>query len=151
MQDQLISALRESMPEESLLKLDITAGIPAHGGERLLLAMSSKWSLRTDRAQDCVSQGAKLANQRRGPMPHYGVITMEPRPAMLKLIADNSGAVDCVYHLDLPALTEAITMVRSNKTAAWSPGLVFDRLISQRRLRDFDDLRNATASLPTSA
>ncbi|WP_353889670.1 NgoMIV family type II restriction endonuclease, partial [Campylobacter coli] len=65
---------------------------------RLELALSAKWSLRTARAPDCVSQGAQRVAQRRGRMPHFAVITREPRPAMLRILADGSGAVDCVYH-----------------------------------------------------
>ena len=67
---------------ESLLKIDVSVAIP-HEGEldELAIALSSKWSLRIDRAQDCVSQGSKLVAQRRGRMPHFGVITIEPRPS----------------------------------------------------------------------
>ena len=46
-----------------------------------------------------------MAALRRGRMPHFAVVTMEPRPYMLNLLGGGSGDVDCVYHLDLPALT----------------------------------------------
>ena len=84
--------------------------VPDIGGQwpELRMALSAKWTLRTDRAQDCVSQGAKLASQKRGRMPHYAVITAEPRPAMLKIPSDGP-SVDCVYHIDLPALDRALT------------------------------------------
>jgi hypothetical protein len=149
-QDSMSQRLKLHMPEESLLNLDLTCALEAEGQESVLrLGLSSKWTLRTDRAQDCVSQGSKLASQRRGPMPHYAVITMEPRPAMLKILADGSGAVDYVYHLDLPALTRAIEKVRSTKMGRWSPGITFDRLINQGRIRDYDDLVRAVKSIPT--
>ena len=100
-QAALVGDLVEQMPAESLLKIDVSVAIPHKGGlDELAIALSSKWSLRTDRAQDCVSQGNKLVAQRRGRMPHFGVITIEPRPAMLRILADGSGAVDFVYHLD---------------------------------------------------
>jgi hypothetical protein len=148
-QDLLTAQLLSDMPEESFLKVDLTIG-ESHpdGTPRMLLGLSSKWSLRTDRAQDCVSQGNKLASMRRGAMPHYGVITMEPRPAMLKILADGSGAIDCVYHLDLLALTQAIEDVRRSKSGRWGPGLTFDRLVQQRRLRDYDELVHVTDRLP---
>ncbi|MHA7209665.1 NgoMIV family type II restriction endonuclease [Arthrobacter sp. MDT1-65] len=149
-QDRMSARLKLHMPKESLLNLDLTFASDLQGRESpLYLGLSSKWSLRTDRAQDCVSQGSKLASQRRGPMPHYGVITMEPRPSMLKIVADQSGSVDYVYHLDLPALTRAMEKVRARKGARWSPGVTFDRLLNQGRLRDYDDLVDAVHAIPT--
>lgn len=149
-QAALVDDLAEQMPEESLLKIDISIAIP-HEGEldELAIAISSKWSLRTDRAQDCVSQGNKLVAQRRGMMPHFGVLTIEPRPAMLKILADGSGAVDYVYHLDLPALEATIEAVAENKPRGWSPRQTFRRLMTQRRLRDFDHLVYEVMRVPT--
>lgn len=140
-QAALVDDLSEQMPEESLLKIDISVAIP-HEGEldELAIAISSKWSLRTDRVQDPVSQGNKLVAQRRGMMPHFGVLTIEPRPAMLKILADGSGAVDYVYHLNLPALERTIDAVAQNKPMTWSPKRTFRRLMTQHRLRDFDQL-----------
>jgi hypothetical protein len=142
-QDELVAEMLAQMPEESLLKVDVTVGEPREEGLPLLaVALSSKWTLRTDRAQDCVSQGSKLVALRRGRMPHFAVVTMEPRPAMLKILGDGSGAIDCVYHVNLPALAEAIaTLGRSQRNPeSWSPGRTFQRLIAQNRLRDYDDL-----------
>lgn len=148
-QDSISERLKLYMPEESLLKLDLTCALEKEGQESLLhLGLSSKWTLRTDRAQDCVSQGSKLASQRRGPMPHYAVITMEPRPAMLKILADGSGSVDYVYHLALPELVQAMDRLKSRKGKNWSPGVTFDRLINQGRLRDYDDLVRMVSSIP---
>lgn len=148
-QDSISERLKLYMPEESLLNLDLTCALEAEGRESLLrLGLSSKWTLRTDRAQDCVSQGSKLASQRRGPMPHYAVITMEPRPAMLKILADGSGSVDYVYHLDLPALVRAMEKLKSRKRKGWSPGVTFDRLMNQGRLRDYDDLVRTVQAIP---
>jgi len=142
-QRDAVSAVLRDSPEESLLKIDLTVARPkaTTGNPRLEVALSAKWSLRTDRAQDCVAQGAKLVAQRRGRMPHFAVITMEPRPAMLRILADGSGAVDCVYHLDLAALERAIRAEAGRaKGQKWSPLETFERLLGQRRLRDYDEL-----------
>ncbi|WP_380158799.1 NgoMIV family type II restriction endonuclease [Kineococcus sp. R86509] len=142
-QDEVSAALKAQMPEEALLKIDITVSEKRQTGLPFLHAgFSSKWSLRTDRAQDCVSQGTKLVAQRRGRMPHFAVVTMEPRPAMLKILGDGSGAIDCVYHLDLPSLSSAIkeVAVKESKRVEWSPLRTFQRLKDQRRIRDYDDL-----------
>lgn len=151
-QDDLALELLAHMPEEALLKIDITVGEPQPSRlPRLQVALSSKWSLRTDRAQDCVSQGSKLVAQRRGRMPHFGVVTMEPRPAMLKILGDGSGAVDCVYHLNLPALEQAMSTLAERgrrNPRTWSPMQTFQRLLRQRRLRDYDDLLEEVSRLP---
>lgn len=141
-QGEAISTLLRDSPEESLLKIDLTVATRrAAGLPRLEVALSAKWSLRTDRAQDCVSQGAKLVAQRRGRMPHFAVITMEPRPAMLRILADGSGAIDCVYHLDLGALERAVRSEAAHSGKAnWPPLLTLERLLAQRRLRDYDEL-----------
>ncbi|UOY01877.1 NgoMIV family type II restriction endonuclease [Blastococcus sp. PRF04-17] len=151
--DDALEALLNQMPEESLLKIDLTVGEPDPGlPPRLCVALSSKWTLRTDRAQDCLSQGAKLVSLRRGPMPHYAVITMESRPHMLKILADGSGSLDCVYHLHLPALIEAIERTgRASKAGDdWLPARTFRRLLNQGRLRDYDDLVTEVQRIPSA-
>lgn len=135
----LVLRLVDTMPEESLLKLDITIA-DRSSPPRMLIGLSAKWTLRTDRAQDCVSQGSKLVNLRRGQMPHFGVLTMEPRPAMLRLIAYGSGSVDCVYHLALPELRRAAATLEVRRSNKWKPRADLERMVSQGRLRDYDDL-----------
>jgi len=150
-QQGAIATLLGEVAEESLLKIDITVADGEGPRGRLELALSSKWSLRTDRAQDCVSQGSKLVAQRRGRMPHFAVVTMEPRPSMLRILADGSGAIDCVYHLDLEALRQAIRLAAPAGATArtWSPWATLDRLIAQRRVRDYDDLLREVDRIPT--
>jgi hypothetical protein len=141
--DALVERLLTSAPEESLLGLDVTISDGSTAGPaELRTALSLKWSLRTDRAQDCLSQGAKLANLRRGRMPHYGVVTMEPRPYMLAILCDGSGAVDFVYHLHLPAVREAVARLASERgnSDRWQGVRTLERLVGQGRLRDYDDL-----------
>ncbi|MEU4557466.1 NgoMIV family type II restriction endonuclease [Actinoplanes sp. NPDC023936] len=145
----LIARLLTNAPEESLLGLDVTiSDITAEEPRELRTALSLKWSLRTDRAQDCLSQGAKLASLRRGRMPHYGVVTMEPRPYMLAILCDGSGAVDFVYHLHLEAVQEAVKRLALERgdSDRWQGVRTLERLVGQGRLRDYDDLIKETAS-----
>lgn len=135
-----LQKLVDQMGGESLLGLDITASRPSKTGLPLLeMGLSLKWSLRTDRAQDCRSQGAKMSALRRGRMPHFAAVTMEPRPYMLNLLGGGSGDVDCVYHLDLPALAQAVDSVYTSPQRMKGRD-TFHRLVEQRRLRDYDDL-----------
>lgn len=76
---------------------------------------------------------------------------MEPRPSVLKILGDGSGAVDCVYPLHLPALTIAINNLANRgrrNPLSWSPLQTFERLVRQRRLRDYDELVSEVARLP---
>lgn len=147
--DLLVQDLIKMLPEESLLKLDIAITAPSTG-ERLLIGISSKWSLRTDRAQDCVAQGAKLVNLRRGHMPHYAVLTMEPRPSMLRLLAYGSGSLDCVYHLALDELLQASAALAAKKNNAdWEPRMLLERMVLQGRVRPYGALVNEISRLPT--
>ncbi|MVO84724.1 type II site-specific deoxyribonuclease [Streptomyces sp. p1417] len=148
--------LLDVLGEESLLKLDITVSKeientvhPEISLQHLVAGFSLKWTLRTDRAQDCRSQGAKMAALRRGRMPHFATVTMEPRPSMLALLGRGSGDVDCVYHLHLPALSAAIDEYCSGTQRRARLGIRdnFRRLYDQRRIRDYDELRSYTASL----
>ena len=140
--------LLEQVGVEALLKLDVTVSrySKPRPDPEILVGLSLKWSLRTDRVQDCRSQGAKMAAVRRGPMPHFAAVTMEPRPYMLNLLGGGSGDVDCVYHLDLPALTAAVegtcALPKRRKTLE-----TFHRLVSQGRLRDYDALVSRVLSL----
>lgn len=134
--------LVEDVGEENLLKLDVTGSrqLPDRPTPNLELGLSLKWSLRTDRAQDCRSQGAKMAALRRGRMPHFAAITMEPRPYMLNILGGGSGEVDCVYHLDLPSLSTAIEATCANHGSRRRAMDTFRRLVEQQRLRDYDEL-----------
>ncbi|MEU1779726.1 NgoMIV family type II restriction endonuclease [Streptomyces abikoensis] len=148
--------LLDLLGEESLLKLDITVSressspaAPEGGLPHLVAGLSLKWTLRTDRAQDCRSQGSKLAALRRGRMPHFAAVTMELRPAMLALLGRGSGDLDCVYHLNLPALSDAIDEYCSGsaRRARLEIRDKFRRLRDQRRLRDYDELCGYLATL----
>ncbi|MBB6436944.1 NgoMIV family type II restriction endonuclease [Streptomyces candidus] len=148
--------LLDLLGEESLLKLDVTVSKsivnsikPNTPLQHLVAGFSLKWTLRTDRAQDCRSQGSKMAALRRGRMPHFATVTMEPRPSMLALLARGSGDVDCVYHLHLPALSTALDDYCSgtNRKARLNIRDTFRRLCDQRRIRDYDELRDYVATL----
>lgn len=139
--DAVLRKLLDEIGDESLLGLDLTVARQGRLDRlpTLEVGLSLKWSLRTDRAQDCRSQGARMSALRRGRMPHFAVVTMEPRPYMLNLLGGGSGDVDCVYHLDLPALATAVDAVYS--TPARLRGRdQFRRLVEQRRIRDYDEL-----------
>lgn len=132
----------DQLAEESLLKIDLAVGSWASGHDPdLQVAISCKWTFRTDRVQDVVSQGSKIASQKRGRMPHFAAITMEPNPYFLRIPSDGP-FVDCVYHLDLPSLKQSL------EGATESSQHLFNRLIKQGRLKDYDDLVDYVIGIP---
>lgn len=138
-------ALLDALGEESLLRVDIVGWDPDPINPiplpELRVGLSLKWSLRTDRAQDCISQGAKMSSNRRGVMPHYATVTMEPRPYFLAILGQGSGAIDAVYHLALPELDLALAGLSSNSPKRYLRAYEsFQRLRDQGRLRDYSQL-----------
>ncbi len=145
-------SLADLLGDESLLRLDVAVNRPAPVPNpskipHLVAGFSLKWSLRTDRLQDPRTQGAKMASLRRGRMPHFAAVTMEPRPYMLGRMGRGSGDLDCVYHLHLPALMLAVNEVYKGKPARVKMRDMFNRMVEQRRLLDYDDLVAYLATL----
>jgi hypothetical protein len=137
--------LLDLLGDESLPRLDIAVHRPQvtgvqPGKPHLVAGFSLKWSLRTDRLQDPRTHGAKMATLRRGRMPHFAAVTMEPRPYFLARLGRGTGDLDCVYHLHLPALVSAVDeFYKGNKVKVKTRDL-FHRMVEQRRIRDYDDL-----------
>ncbi|WAL72645.1 hypothetical protein OU787_14675 [Kitasatospora sp. YST-16] len=137
--------LLDALGDESLPKLDISVHRPLDpaspaNGLHLVAGFSLKWSLRTDRLQDPRTHGAKMASLRRGRMPHFAAVTMEPRPYFLARLGQGTGDLDCVYHLHLPALTAAVDEYYTKTKSHLKTRDTFRRMVDQRRLRDYDDL-----------
>lgn len=148
-------ALVDLLGDESPLRLDVAVAravpssqtdasdVPNH----LVAGFSLKWSLRTDRLQDPRTQGAKMATMRRGRMPHFAAVTMEPRPYMLGRLGRGTGDLDCIYHLALSPLIEAVRAVFTDNKDRIRQRDMFMRMVEQRRLRDYDDLVEYVATL----
>ncbi|MDP0398838.1 NgoMIV family type II restriction endonuclease [Tsukamurella strandjordii] len=136
---KLLQDFQTARTDESQLKIDIAVTSRKNSSE-LLTALSAKWSLRTDRAQDCVSQGNRLTALRRGRMPHFATVTIEPRPSMLKLLTDTSGSVDCVYHIAYHSLLKAADALVDARPSIASQRNELHRMIRQDRLKPLDSL-----------
>jgi len=106
-------------------------------GGRLLLhaSVSCKWTIRSDRVQNARAEALNLAKHRKGRMPHFVLVTMEPLPSRLASVAQGTGEIDCVYHA---ALDELILAAR--RAAPEREKTMLQRLIDGRRLRDISDL-----------
>jgi hypothetical protein len=87
----------------------VVVSIPLpEGGPFLHAAVSCKWTIRSDRVQNIRHEANLLLRHRRGRAPHIVAVTAEPLPSRLASIAMGTGELDCVYHLVLDELREAV-------------------------------------------
>lgn len=98
-------------------------------------SVSCKWTLRSDRAQNARSEGLNLVRNRKGRLPHIGVITGEPMPSRIASLALGTGDIDCVYHFALYELRKALQDDGDDDRLD-----TFETMVSGKRLRDISDL-----------
>lgn len=98
-------------------------------------SVSCKWTMRSDRAQNARSEALNLVRNRKGRLPHIVVVTAEPTPGRLASLALGTGDIDCVYHIALNELREAIAETRFSDS-----GELLNMMIEGRRIRDISDL-----------
>ena len=112
---------------------DLRAGL----GKLPLLhaSVSTKWTLRSDRAQNARSEALNLIRNRKGRTPHIVLVTGEPTPSRLASIALGTGDMDCVYHFALYELVEAAQKLNNDEALS-----MLDILINGKRLKDISDL-----------
>ncbi len=121
---------------------DVTVGIDDDLPQpRLHANVSCKFTLRSDRAQNSRQEALVMIRNRRGRSPHIVVVTVEPELARLASIARGMGDVDAVYHVALPELRNAV-----RSCAYQEQQRIFDELVGQGRLLDYNDLPQTLAS-----
>jgi hypothetical protein len=101
-------------------------------------SVSCKWTLRSDRAQNARSEALNLIRNRKGRVPHIAAITAEPLPGRIASLALGTSDLDCVYHVALPELRNAVVALpEASRSGHWE---LLDTLVEGRRLRDISDL-----------
>lgn len=98
-------------------------------------SISAKWTMRSDRAQNSRTEALGLIRNRKGHLPHIVVITGEPLPSRLASLALGTGDIDCLYHIALYELIEAVKATESEDSIE-----MLNILISGKRLKDISDL-----------
>lgn len=98
-------------------------------------SISAKWTMRSDRAQNSRTEALGLIRNRKGHLPHIAVITGEPLPSRLASLALGTGDIDCLYHIALYELLEAVRTVGAEDSIE-----MLNILISGKRLKDISDL-----------
>jgi hypothetical protein len=106
-----------------------------YAGQILHAVISCKWTIRSDRAQNTRTEALNVVRNRKGHTPHIVAVTAEPLPTRIAALALGTGDIDCVYHIALPELEDAIAAVNNSDQAD-----MLHTLIQGRRLRDLSDL-----------
>ena len=126
--------LATSLGRDYRIKPDVVIGQRGEDGRlHLHAAVSCKWTLRSDRAQNVRQEARTMIKERRGRLPHIVAVTMEPMPTRIASLARGTGDVDAVYHAAYSALREAIV---DEHLGGEQQREVLDELIQQRRLLD---------------
>lgn len=97
--------------------------------------ISCKWTMRSDRSQNTRTEALNLIRSRRGNTFHITAVIAEPLPTRIQSIALGTGDIDCVYHIALPELRQAVISIDNPDQLE-----VLDYLIDGRGLRDISDL-----------
>jgi hypothetical protein len=97
--------------------------------------VSCKFTLRSDRSQNARSEALNLIRNRKGRTPHIVIVTAECLPSRLASLALGTGDIDCIYHIALPELIQAIDRLDFPDAKD-----MLDTMIAGRRVRDLTDL-----------
>lgn len=131
--DASVNAPKLLVDNRTARRADIRAA-PARS-PLLHASISTKWTLRSDRAQNARSEALNLMRNRKGRQPHIVVVTGEPTPSRLCSLALGTGDIDCVYHFALDELIDAVADIR-NSEAIDMLGI----MVEGKRLKDISDL-----------
>ena len=112
-----------------------SANYPEDAFQILHAVVSCKWTIRHDRAQNTRTEVLNLVRHRKGNLPHVVAVTAEPFPSRIAALALGTGDLDCVYHMALPELLDAVKSSENEESQE-----ILDMMVSGRRLRDISDL-----------
>jgi hypothetical protein len=103
-------------------------------------SVSSKWTLRSDRAQNARSEALNLIRGRKGRVPAITLVTAEPMPSRIASVALGTGDIDRVYSVFLYELQEAVEafVQESPRQQVWKTDL--EVMVNGLRLADISDL-----------
>ena len=94
--------------------------------------------MRSDRAQNSRTEALGLIRNRKGHLPHIVVVTGEPLPARIASLALGTGDIDCVYHIALYELLDAVGKCSSRSRD--EAMVLLNNMIDGKRLKDISDL-----------
>lgn len=131
--DEIINAQQSVVDRLTAMRADLRAGdnkLPL-----LHASISTKWTLRSDRAQNARSEALNLIRNRKGRQPHIMAVTAEPLPSRIASLALGTGDIDCVYHFALDELRDAVRSLDNTEAQD-----LLAIMIEGKRLKDIADL-----------
>jgi hypothetical protein len=136
--------LRATFAGDYQVKTDVYVGVEnsADSSEPPFLhaAISSKWTIRSDRVQNVRHEFATLVKNRRGRCPHLVLVTAEPLPTRLLSIARGTGEVDTVYHLLHDEIDMAVSVLCGDRGLYADQQAAWREMVDQKRLRPYSAL-----------
>lgn len=136
--------LRSTFAGDYQVKTDVYVGVEnsADPDERPFLhaAISSKWTIRSDRVQNVRHEFATLVRNRRGRCPHLVLVTAEPLPTRLLSIARGTGEIDAVYHLFYDDLEMAVSVLCGDHGLYVDQRAAWEEMAKQKRLKPYSSL-----------
>lgn len=136
--------LRSTFAGDYQVKTDVYVGVEnsADFSEVPFLhaAISSKWTIRSDRVQNVRHEFATLVRNRRGRCPHLVLVTAEPLPSRLLSIARGTGEIDAVYHLLYDELDMAVSVLCGNRGLYGEQRSAWQEMAKQKRLKPYSSL-----------
>lgn len=136
--------LRATFAGDYQVQTDVYVGVENSADEHeppfLHAAISSKWTIRSDRVQNVRHEFATLVRSRRGRAPHLVLVTAEPLPSRLLSIARGTGEVDTVYHLLYDELDQAVDALCGDGALYPEQRVAWTEMVEQRRIRPYYSL-----------
>ncbi|PVZ64918.1 NgoMIV family type II restriction endonuclease [Pelagibaculum spongiae] len=98
-------------------------------------SISCKFTMRSDRAQNTRTEALNLMRARKGRSPHIISLTAEPTVSRIASLALGTGDLDCVYHIALYELLEALKELDASE-----PLEQLEQMVVGKRIKDISDL-----------
>jgi hypothetical protein len=136
--------LRTTVGRDYQVTTDVMIGAPSQwaGTNPYMLhaAVSSKLTIRSDRAQNIRVEFGTLVRNRRGRLPHLVVVTAEPLPSRVISIARGTGEIDAIYHLMYHELDSALEALKGESKTLQGQWADWREMIEMGRVRPYDEL-----------
>lgn len=136
--------LRSTFAGDYQVKTDVYVGVENSAHQDvcpfLHAAISSKWTIRSDRVQNVRHEFATMVRNRRGRSPHLVLVTAEPLPTRLLSIARGTGEIDAVYHLLYDELDMAISVLCGDAGLYAEQRAAWQEMAKQKRLKPYSNL-----------
>ena len=97
--------------------------------------ISCKFTMRSDRSQNSRTEALSVIRNRKGRTPHIVAVAAEPTPSRLASLALGTGDIDCVYHIALFELIDAVDGTGNSESIQ-----MLDTMVQGKRLKDISDL-----------